>query len=197
MPSTSPPFVTLYLQILHNNYTSFKGQERDEFIAAAREHLGRVTQKDVDEALDNPGWRERLVAGWTIAVKKWEQYVPRLGALLCRSERVFAGQGYCFALARIASEESAAHLCAYLDQYLARPDLVYNQDWVLGALLWTDKIRGESRAKHYLGPGAAWERFLSQSEAGYSAREATWLSGSFFFNMIAQANGFCEEWLTT
>lgn len=46
--------------------------------------------------------------------------------MLLASELVYAGQGYCFALARLGAEQDAEILTAYLDHYLPRDDCQYD-----------------------------------------------------------------------
>ena len=187
----------LYLDILHAHYLSYRKSELEKFVAVARECLLRITPQEVEAGLAAPGWRERLVAGWIVGVKKWEAFVPVVGKLLNHSEVVYAGEGYCFALARIANGECVLHLCSYLNKYLVRPDLRYDQHCALGALLWTDRVRTEARAQTYLGPSGLWETFLVESKMGGSNPEPEWLSGSVFLGQIAKANQFCEQRLSS
>lgn len=63
----------------------------------------------------------------------------QLGELLVHSELVYAGQGYCFALARFGEERDAEILTAYLDRWLRETSCRYNQ-WGL-CCTWTSCTR--------------------------------------------------------
>lgn len=78
--------------------------------------------------------------------------------MLLDSELVYAGQGYCFALARFGEPEDAEILAAYLDRYLPRKDCVYNQDRAIGALLHLDAKLGTAHAQRFLGSEGLWRR---------------------------------------
>jgi hypothetical protein len=86
------------------------------------------------------------------------QYRDRIGALLLDSQLVYAGRGYCVALARFETAADADLLCAYLDRYLPRTDFHYDQHWAIGALLHLDERLGSNRADRFLTPGGLWEK---------------------------------------
>lgn len=56
-----------------------------------------------------------------------ERFRERLGELLSGSELTYAGQGYCFALARLGTAKDAELLVAYLERWLPRVDCRYDQ----------------------------------------------------------------------
>ncbi len=92
-------------------------------------------------------------------MKHRTNYAASLGALLLASETTYAGQGYCFALARVANEESTLLLTEYVDVYLREPDKWYDQSGALGALSWVDRIRGTNSASRFLEPSGLWDSF--------------------------------------
>ena len=53
-----------------------------------------------------------------IGLRGWDSYTERLGVLLREGELVYAGQGYCVALALIGTTDAAEELCAYLERWL-------------------------------------------------------------------------------
>ncbi|MQY08439.1 DUF6000 family protein [Actinomadura macrotermitis] len=118
--------------------------------------LGEDAREISDEALDRLlacGWRPRLTAAWLIGVDARNRYRQKLGELLLDSEVIYAGQGYCFALARFGQHEDAEILSAYLDHYLPRTDCHYDQHWAMGALLYLDGRLGTRAADRYLTTG--------------------------------------------
>ncbi len=147
----------LYLLLLHGSEREAKrlGFRRDLRMA-----VRRLNRADV-EALLGVAWRESLVGAWISGLKGWRELIPRLSELLLASASCYAGQGYCGALALMPCEESAATLRAYLDRYLPRPDLDYDQRWALAALRVNDRALGTDSASTYTAPGGAWENFCA------------------------------------
>ena len=62
---------------------------------------------------------------------------------------------YCVYLALQGTAEAEASLCDYLDTYLDRSDLYYDQDWATAALRSIRARTGSDRAE-YLGVGGKW-----------------------------------------
>ncbi|MFD6414706.1 DUF6000 family protein, partial [Nocardia asteroides] len=79
---------------------------------------------------------------------------------LLAGEGPYAGAAYCVVLAKFGSAADAGLLSAYLDHYLSRPDLDYDQAVVLGTLLYLDGILGSDCATRFLGPDGPWDRWL-------------------------------------
>jgi hypothetical protein len=132
--------------------------ERVEFGRALGEDAARITAAEL-EILLTSGWRERRTVAWLIAVARGTEFRDRIGSLLLASEMPFAGEGYCVALTRFGTPADADLLVAYLDRYLPRPDLHYDQARVLGALLCLDTSLGTDRAARFLEPGGPWQRW--------------------------------------
>ncbi|RTQ52400.1 hypothetical protein EJV47_05135 [Hymenobacter gummosus] len=154
-----------YLRLLHGNYAHQDSAEQQQaFDAAVRVALPRLTPAVVSRLLDG-GWRERLTGSWLAGLRGWRQYTDHLGALLLASSGNYAGQGYCFALARFADEASAQHLVRYLHAYLPRPELYYDQAWAMAALLWIDAQLGTAHGGPFVAPGGLWGAFAADKGA--------------------------------
>lgn len=153
----------LYLVLLHGNFHSLPRSkaERLVFREDLRKAVCQLDRADV-QALLGSAWRESLVAAWISGLMGWRELIPRMSELLLASSTCFAGQGYCAALALMPCEASAAALKAYLDRYLARPDLEYDQRWALAALRVVDRRLGTDCASTYMAPGGAWETFCAR-----------------------------------
>jgi hypothetical protein len=163
-----------YLYILHANYfRQLSGEKQVIFnqqVMAALRELDEVVMSKLIVPFDNPnvpGWREHLTGSWFCGLKRWHQFGPTIGKLLLASEVCYAGQGYCFALACFANDESVAYLTAYLDFYLPRLDLDYDQQWAMPALMWIDEQRGTNCASRFLVPGGLWEQYTANRAAPY------------------------------
>lgn len=101
-------------------------------------------------------WRSRLTAAWLIGVGRRATFRERMGDLLLASEFCFSGGGYCFALARFGTHADAEILTAYLDRYLPRTDLRYDQPAALGALL----RLGTHHADRFTEPEGLWDQWV-------------------------------------
>ena len=78
-----------------------------------------------------------MTAAWLIGLDRREQFRDQIGELLLAGQDVYAGQGYCVTLARLATAADASLLASYLDACLPRPDKRYDQNGRLrGAGAW-------------------------------------------------------------
>jgi len=138
------------------------------------------------------GWREWKTAAWLIAVAGRTEFRARLGELLLASEVCIAGRGYCVALACFGTEADAQLLITYLDRYLPRLELHYDQGMALGALLHLDAGLGTDHADRFLRPGGLWKRWTDgpPSKPGYDHEPFEHL-GAF----ALLPDGFCVSWL--
>ncbi|MER5735095.1 DUF6000 family protein [Streptomyces sp. NPDC002262] len=133
--------------------------ERTEFVRALGEDAGAIAPGELAILLEG-GWRERRTAAWLIAVARRTEFRERLGELLLASEVGFAGSAYCVTLASFGTPADADLLVAYLDRYLRRPDLYYDQPAAMGALLHLDaKLRADQAAR-FLSPDGLWRQWI-------------------------------------
>ncbi|MFF3164102.1 DUF6000 family protein [Streptomyces sp. NPDC003273] len=112
------------------------------------------------EALLGYEWRSRLTAAWLIGVGRRATFRERIGDLLLASEFCFSGSAYCFALARFGTHADAEILSAYLDYYLPRTDLRYDQPAALGALLRLDAQLSTHHADRFTEPDGLWGQWV-------------------------------------
>ncbi|MFE2854423.1 DUF6000 family protein [Streptomyces lavendulae] len=108
-------------------------------------------------------WRERRTAAWFAAVSRRDHFRVRLGALLLESEVCCAGGAYCVALASFGTARDADLLAAYLDCYLRRPDLAYDQPTAMGALAYADSVLQGDRARNFLQEGGLWPKWFQDA----------------------------------
>ncbi|MEV6332065.1 DUF6000 family protein [Streptomyces sp. NPDC051909] len=106
-------------------------------------------------------WRSRLTAAWLIGVGRRVTFRERIGDLLLASEVCFSGSAYCFALARFGAHADAEILTSYLNRYLPRTDLRYDQPAALGALLRLDAHLGTRHADLFTQPDGLWDQWVN------------------------------------
>ncbi|MGW4747845.1 DUF6000 family protein [Streptomyces sp. NPDC004290] len=151
-----------YLRLLGGRYLH-PGQEPDrDFTRRIAEDAASITDEELDALLAYE-WRSRFTAAWLIGVDRRARFRERLGALLLASEVCYAGGAYCFALARLGTRADAELLAAYLDRYLPRTDLRYDQHKALGSLLRLDAALGTAYAERFLTPGGLWDTWVGVS----------------------------------
>jgi len=143
-----------------------------------------VTPYIVDALLSDLNWRTRKMAAVYAGINGWSDSTGAIGERLLRSEVVYAGASYCFALARFGSDNAVSYLKQYLDIWLRRPERWFDQNHALAALLWLDQVRGTDDAALYLADGGLWECFV-QNKPQWDLQHTR---RSFFETMK-----FCQE----
>lgn len=144
---------------LGGNLLRMQSPEYDRFLRRLSEDAGVITANEIATLLEG-GWRERRTAAWLVAVSRRTEFRERVGELLLVSEVCCTGLAYCVALASFGTPRDGDLLVAYLDRYLRRPDLAYDQTVAIGALLLIDLNLQGDQAARFLGPGALWQQWL-------------------------------------
>ncbi|MDX3214757.1 DUF6000 family protein [Streptomyces sp. ME02-6991-2B] len=157
---------------LSGSLLRLRSPEYDRLMRRLSEDSGVITAEEIATLLEG-GWRERRTATWLVAVSRRTEFRERLGELLLASEVCCAGLAYCVALASFGTPRDSELLVAYLDRYLRRPDLAYDQTAAMGALLFIDlNLRGDQAAR-FLGSGALWQQWLQDAPHMQGTTEPT------------------------
>lgn len=117
-----------------------------------------ITLNVVERLLTDFNWRPRLTGAFFAALKRFTSLEPWIGQLLLRSDLCFAGRFYCVALAEFNTPNGLAYLRKYLEYYLTRPDLDYDQGYAMGALAYAD---GVNMTKHFDAIRPLWDAYVS------------------------------------
>ncbi|MFF0291046.1 DUF6000 family protein [Streptomyces sp. NPDC005262] len=133
--------------------------ERTKFTRELGEAAGEITPRELTILLEGT-WRERKTAAWLITVARRTEFRERLGEMLLASEVCFAGSAYCVTFATFATPADADLLAAYLDRYLRRPDLYYDQPAAMGALLHLDAKLHADQAARFLTADGLWHQWI-------------------------------------
>ncbi|MFJ6636716.1 DUF6000 family protein [Streptomyces sp. NPDC091376] len=161
------------------------GDERSAFLRGVAQAAYEITPAELGILFEG-GWRERKTAAWLAAVAHRTEFRDLIGRLLLASEGPYAGTAYCVALAKFGTAADAEPLSAYLDHYLSRPDLDYDQPTALGTLLYLDKVLDSDSASRFIAPGGPWDRWLE-------ARVAAALDPHDCQRGIQELCGFVDE----
>jgi Family of unknown function (DUF6000) len=84
-------------------------------------------------------WRTRLVGSYFAAVKDYRELIDIIGTHLLKSEVCCVGHIYALTLAFFNDENCIRYLNKYLDYYLTKPSLYFDQKFVMEAVLYLDK----------------------------------------------------------
>jgi hypothetical protein len=95
-------------------------------------------------------WRTRLVGAYFSTIKGYENQIDIIGVHFLKSEVCCVGHIYAIVLAFYNNEKTYRYLTEYLDYYLQKPNLDFDQKYALGAIAYLDKINGTKNAQHYL-----------------------------------------------
>jgi hypothetical protein len=108
----------------------------------------------VSQLLGDFNWRTRITGSYFAAVKNYMELEDIIGRHLLKSEVSYAGLGYCLALDTFATDNSKSYLKKYLDYYLDRKDLYFDQAQAYCAFEYLDK-NAANQLKH------KWDLFTS------------------------------------
>lgn len=84
-------------------------------------------------------WRTRLVGSYFAAVKDYKELINIIGTHLLKSEVCCVGHIYALTLAFFNNKDCIGYLNKYLDYYLTKPSLYFDQKFVMEAVLYLDK----------------------------------------------------------
>lgn len=145
-----------FLQLMNHGFFEMEEPERSAFVMTLIRDAAMASDDELG-ALVGGGWRLSLTGTWLCAVGRRTRLRERI------AERLFAGSAgnirmmYCFALARFGTVEDAEILAGYLERYLPRVDLRWDQAEALGALLRLDAVLETDYASRFTVPGGLWE----------------------------------------
>lgn len=113
-----------------------------KFIDSLKTIYNEINTAKVDLLLTEYDWRPRLTGAFFAALKHFNTLEDHIGRLLLRSDLCFAGKLYCVALAEFNSPTGLDYLKKYLDYYLTKPELDYDQADAMGAVAYLDAKNG-------------------------------------------------------
>jgi hypothetical protein len=120
-----------------------------QFIDSLNVIYQEITPKTVERLLTEYDWRPRLTGAFFTALKSFNFFEDHIGRLLIRSDLCFAGKLYCVVLAEFNSPTGLGYLRKYLEYYLTRPDLDYDQGDAMGAIAYLDAKNGTKNFESY------------------------------------------------
>ncbi|GAA1552796.1 hypothetical protein GCM10009731_03570 [Streptomyces globosus] len=173
---------------LSGSLLRMESREYDRFMQDLREDAGLITQQEIAMLLEG-SWRERRTAAWLVAVSRRTEFREHLGELLLASEVCCVGLAYSVTLASFGTARDADLLAAYLDRYLRRPDLGYDQAVVMGALQFVDLNLGGGQVDRFRQPGGLWQTWLRDAPHQQAGTDPT----PHFLSLVRRLCAFVDE----
>jgi len=128
----------------------------DKFISNYNQVNDELNAEIVKKLLGNFNWRTRIVGAYFSAIKDYKELEDIIGVHLLKSEVCYAGGGYCLALASFNTAKGIDYLKEYLEYYLTRKDLHFDQRVAMSALNWTDIQNGTNEMELFLPKYQEW-----------------------------------------
>jgi hypothetical protein len=186
--SLSPEFCARWVSPFYMNFLGLHFLKPGIEVALRRVYP-TIDQKVIEALLSEFNWRPRIVGGHFAAIKNVCGVEHLLGTLLLRSDVCFAAEGYCVALARFNSERSRVYFADYLDYYLTRRDLEFDQGTVMCALGYLDRLNGRNDLDRFI---PKWQEFIgSECEPGWNLDQAI-ASFSMRMERVYELAGTCS-----
>ena len=134
-----------------------KRPSKEGYAEELKRILPELTTGIIDSLLAEYNWRPRGVGAILASVTGYTAARDTIGNHLLKSELCYAGKSYAISLATMGGEQSIEYFCNYLDHYLARKDLYFDQAEVYSALKYLDI----DKAKEY---EERWQGFVAGKE---------------------------------
>ncbi len=130
-----------------------------EWIDSIKQIKDEITEEVVLLLLGDFNWRPRLVGSYFSAVKDYTDFIDIIGTHLLKSELCCVGHIYALTLAFFNSEKSVEYLNKYLQYYLTKPSLYFDQKWCMEALLYLDSINNTDNFNQHIN---IWKLFQEE-----------------------------------
>ena len=89
-------------------------------------------------------WRSRITGAYFSALMNYSEFEDFIGSHLLKSEVCYSGEGYLTALSLFNTDKSIDYIKRYLDYYLGKPDLWFDQGDAMASLIWLDNKNNTS-----------------------------------------------------
>lgn len=118
-----------------------------------------ITAEVTLKLLGDFNWRTRLVGAYFSAVKNYKEQIEIIGTHLLKSNVCCVGHIYSIVLASYNDEKASQYLTDYLDYYLLKPKLYFDQENVLESIGYLDKKNNTNNLQKHI---ENWINFQTQ-----------------------------------
>jgi len=147
-------------------YMEIGSSDNTTWTNSIKKRKNDITEELCLQLLGEFNWRTRLVGAYFAAVKGYHQLIDVIGTLLLKSEVCYVGHIYALTLAFFNTEKSIQYLDRYLEYYLRKPDLYFDQKYVLEALLFLDEKNRTTYISKFENTWSTFEQERTEREKG-------------------------------
>ena len=133
------------------------GQTDDHWAETLIAKKGGISEEVISKCLGDFNWRTRQTGAFFAAITDQKQFIKPIGEHLLKSEVCYAGRVYCMVLASFNTSICVDYLNTYLNYYLTRTDLWFDQMEAMQATLYLDKINQTQYFEQHHQP---WLKFI-------------------------------------
>jgi hypothetical protein len=116
-----------------------------------------ITSDIIQKNLGDFNWRTRQTGAFFSAITNQTQFIDIIGSHLLKSEFCYAGSVYCQVFASFNLPKCIDYLNLYLDYYLTKPDLWFDQKDAMEAILYLDKLNSTNHFDKHINN---WTEFI-------------------------------------
>jgi hypothetical protein len=144
------------------------GHTGNEWINKLTSCKNEITADVIKKNLGDFNWRTRQTGAFFSAITNHTEFIDIIGTHLLKSEVCYAGGVYCKVFASFNTIKCVEYLNLYLDYYLTRPDLWFNQRDAMESILYLDRINSTNHFEKHIGN---WTEFIKNKP--YWSKEIT------------------------
>jgi len=133
------------------------GHADNEWINKLTSVKKEITTDIIEKNLGDFNWRTRQTGAFFAAITNQTQFIDIIGTHLLKSEVCYAGGVYCKVFASFNLPKCVDYLNLYLDYYLTKPDLWFDQRDAMEAILYLDKINSTNHFDRHI---SNWTEFI-------------------------------------
>jgi hypothetical protein len=133
------------------------GHTDNEWINKLTSVKKEITADIIQKNLGDFNWRTRQTGAFFSAITNQTQFIDIIGTHLLKSEVCYAGGIYCQVFASFNLPKCVDYLNLYLDYYLTKPDLWFDQREAMEAILLLDKLNSTN---HFERHTSNWTEFI-------------------------------------
>ena len=144
-PPVSNDFLTKWISPFYFQLHQYDQKLIDSLLPVKND----ITDDIISKALGDFNWRSRQTGAYFAAIKDNKNFIDIIGVHLLKSEVTFACKIYCLVFASFNTPKCVAYLETYLNYYLNKPELFFDQREALEAIVYLDKINGTNLFSKY------------------------------------------------
>ena len=111
----------------------------DEWIDNLTGIKSKITPEIIKSSLGDFNWRTRQTGAYFAAISNQKECIEYIGTHLLKSEVCYAGSVYCLVLSYFNTTQCVDYLNTYLEYYLTKYDLWFDQRDAMQAIAYLDK----------------------------------------------------------